>query len=130
MCTNGQHDKGCPVAGWEQRALEALTETIRAAMLKAWTDEDEFYCAPPAIARAVWDEVCEAPIATGEHPARDLLAYYAVMGIGQQLVNPNLPHVPNTIAVLELHQLSAWFLANLDRLLLVNSTPEELARSH
>lgn len=122
------HDAGCPVAGWEKRALEHLAGVIQTAMTESWDPCTEYDDAPIAVARAVWAELVDTPIATGEHPARDLAAYYAVSGIGQQIIGEDPP--PGVVAVVPRQHLVSFVVTNLDRLRLVNATPEELAAPH
>lgn len=123
-----EHDEGCPVAGWEKRALEHLAGLIQAAMTEALDPRTEYDDAPSAVARAVWNELVGTPVATGEHPGRDLAVYYLLGGIGAQLIGDEPP--PGAFAVIPQRNLVDYFTANLDRLRLVNATPEELAAPH
>ena len=121
----GQHSDSCDVGPWEVRAVQQLAEVIRSAMADSGPEPT---C--EAIAAAVWSELTYTPVSTGDHPARDLTAWYLLANVGAHMLEVfDGPPEVGLQVLIPRHALGQYLQANLDRLRVANLEPSDITGS-
>ena len=120
----GQHSDSCDVGPWEVRAVQQLAEVIRSAMADSGPEPT-----PEAIAAAVWSELTDTTVSNGDHPARDLTAWYLLANVTDHMLEvfDGPPEV--AVVLIPRHVLGQYLQSGLDRLRVANLEPSDITGS-
>ena len=129
MPDHDETTQDCARAGWEQRAIAELAQSIRGdlaelellELLELATGLDELAY---AAAVNVWERL-RTPFGEGS-PAKDYLGWRILAGIATDVMPREAPPA-GAVAIMPLGSLAAYFRANLDRLELENVSAGDLA---
>ena len=118
-------DPTCDTCKWEERALDQLARVVQIPLVEGSLAHTPLPELSQAVARSVWRELVDTPVATGEHSARDLLVWFFLANIGAELVGDYKP-IPGVVVSITRGHLASFFQQNLDALQMANVHPADI----
>lgn len=114
----------CTICAWDARAVGHLAEVVQAPLVDGSLAHTPLPELAQAVAETVWRELVDTPVATGDHPARDLIVWYFLISVGAELVGEEPP--AGVLKAITRPHLASFFQRNLDALQMANVQPADI----